>query len=169
VVERGVLREQLVHADHVEVLDGVAVEAVHKVQPDPPQHLGKQQQAREAKDVRHGFARGDGAMGREPADQRGNDQRRDIGDAGGAERGQQHPRQGEAPEQRHLPAVVAQHEQHRALPVRSAAAMVRSRHRPSPLFRAASHWLSCGKESSDGHLFFGRSHWKGPGHEEIAT
>ena len=128
VVERGVLREQLVHADHVQVLDGVAVEAVHAVQADPPQHLGKQQQAREAEDVRHGLARGDGAMGREPADQRGDDQRRDIGDAGGAERGQQHPRQGEAPEQRHLPAVVAQHEQHRPLPVRCAAAMVRSRH-----------------------------------------
>jgi hypothetical protein len=56
------------------------------VQAGPPQHLGKQQQAREASDVRHGFARGDGAMGREPADQRGDDQRRDVGDAGRAKR-----------------------------------------------------------------------------------
>jgi hypothetical protein len=39
--KRRVLRQQLVHADHVQVLDPATVEAVQAVNADPPHDLGE--------------------------------------------------------------------------------------------------------------------------------
>ena len=49
--EGGVLGEEFVHADHVQVLDTEGVDAVQAVQAEAPQCLGEQQDAGEAEEV----------------------------------------------------------------------------------------------------------------------
>ena len=118
VEERRILRQQLVHADHVEVLDSATVEAVQAVDADPPQDLGEKQHACEAEHIRHRRADADGPVADQAADQLSDDQRRDVEDARVSQRGQQHRRHRETPESGHLTAVVAQREQHRPFPGR---------------------------------------------------
>ena len=85
--ERCILRQQRVHADHVEVLDAATVEAVQAVDADPPQDLGEKKDACEAEHIRHRRTDADGPVADQAADQLSDDQRRDVVDARVSQRG----------------------------------------------------------------------------------
>jgi hypothetical protein len=118
VEERRILRQQLVHADHVEVLDSVTVDAVEAVDADPPHDLGEQQHAREAQQIRHRHGDPGRPVAGQAADQLSDDQRRDVVGARVPQRRQQHRGHRAAPEPGQLAEVVAQGEQHRPFPGR---------------------------------------------------
>ena len=128
VEERGVLGEQLVHADHVQVLDAEGVEAVQAVQADPPHDLREQQDAGEAEDVRQRRADAEGPVAGDAADELRDDQRRDVVDADVAQRRQQHRGHRQPPEPGQLPSVVAKREEHRPFPGRRAVTIFRRSH-----------------------------------------
>jgi hypothetical protein len=114
VEERGVLGEQFVHADDVQVLDAEGVEAVQTVQGDAPQRLREQQDTGEAEDVRQCRADGETAVVGDAADELGDEQRCDVVDADVAQRRQQHRGYGQPPQPGQLPSVETQCEEHRA-------------------------------------------------------
>ncbi len=143
--ERGVLGEQLVHADHVQVLDAEGVNAVQAVQADAPQCLREQQDAGEAKDVGQRRADADTGIVGDSADELRDDQRRDVVDADIAQRRQQHRGYRQPPQPGQLPSVVAKCEEHRApvrRPSRDSGDLI-----PTPCCRAAARhvlpWRSC--------------------------
>ena len=130
VEERGVLGEQLVHADHVQVLDAAGVKAVQAVQADAPQRLREQQDAGEAEDVGQRRADGDTGVAGDSADELRDDQRRDVVDADVAQRRQQHRGHRQPPEPGQLPSVVTKCEEHRAPAPWNLARFRRSHHNP---------------------------------------
>jgi hypothetical protein len=113
--EDRVLGEQLVHADHVQVLDAAGGKPVQAVQAHAPQYLREQQDTGEAEDVRQCLGDGDTAVGGDPGDEFRHDQRRDVVDADVAHRRQQHRGHREQPEPGELPSVVTKCEGHRTL------------------------------------------------------
>ena len=126
--ERRILRQQLIHADHVEVLDSMTFEADHAVEADPPHDLGEKQHPRESEHIRHRRANPSQRVAGKAADQLSDNQRRDVENARVPQRRQQHRGHREAPEPGHLAAVAAQREHHRPFPGRRATTMYRRSH-----------------------------------------
>lgn len=131
VEERGVLGEQFVHADDVELLDATGIETVQAVEADAPEQFGAEQHAGEAEDVRQHRTDVGTATSDDPADELRDDQWRDVEDADVAQRREQHGGQRQPPKAGQLPSVISKCEEHRTFARRTFARFRQSHPNPA--------------------------------------